>query len=176
MTWAYTGSIIISKCHLTSIGIPLWRYDNLILNNRLSFAGKTTSYNWNEPLESAIMACYHNTQSPANNIFNFIFLKEYLKESIGSDNGLRPHRQQSIMWTDDGLVCWHIYASLGLNKSMITCRDRFSLVTNWPVYHALLVQVEQSNSYLSCIKPENKNKFKLFIIFKHAHTHSWWKL
>ena len=36
--------------------------------------------------------------------------------SVGSDNDLAPTRRQAIIWTNDGLVCWRIYASLGLNK------------------------------------------------------------
>ena len=36
--------------------------------------------------------------------------------SIGSDNGLAPTRRLAIIWTHDGLVWWHIYASLGLNE------------------------------------------------------------
>ena len=35
---------------------------------------------------------------------------------IGSDNGLSPYRPQAIIWTIDGIVCWRIYASLGLNE------------------------------------------------------------
>ena len=35
--------------------------------------------------------------------------------SIGSDNGLVPNRRQAIIWTNDCLVYWRIYASLGLN-------------------------------------------------------------
>ena len=29
---------------------------------------------------------------------------------IGSDNGLSPNRWQAILWTNDGLVYWRIYA------------------------------------------------------------------
>ena len=36
--------------------------------------------------------------------------------NIGSDNGLVPVRQQAIIWTNDGLVYWHKYVSLGLNE------------------------------------------------------------
>ena len=36
--------------------------------------------------------------------------------SIGSDNALAPNRQQAIIWSNDGLVYWCIYASLGLNE------------------------------------------------------------
>ena len=33
---------------------------------------------------------------------------------IGSDNGLMPNRWQAIIWTNDGLVQWGIYALLSL--------------------------------------------------------------
>ena len=32
------------------------------------------------------------------------------KAGIRSDNGLTPERQQAFIWTNDGLVYWHIYA------------------------------------------------------------------
>ena len=35
---------------------------------------------------------------------------------IGLDIGLVPNRWQAIIWTNDGLVYWRIYASLGLNE------------------------------------------------------------
>ena len=35
---------------------------------------------------------------------------------IGSDNGLSPNRQQAIIWTNEGLVYWPMYVSLGLNE------------------------------------------------------------
>ena len=35
---------------------------------------------------------------------------------IGSDNGLVPSRWHAIIWTNDGIVYWRIYASLGLNE------------------------------------------------------------
>ena len=38
---------------------------------------------------------------------------------IGSGNGLAPNRPQAIIWTSDGLVNWHIQASLGLNELSI---------------------------------------------------------
>ena len=31
-------------------------------------------------------------------------------------NGLVPDRRQAIIWTNDGLVYWPIYTSLGLNE------------------------------------------------------------
>ena len=36
--------------------------------------------------------------------------------TIGLDNSLEPNRQQAIIWTSDGLVYLHIYASFGLNE------------------------------------------------------------
>ena len=35
---------------------------------------------------------------------------------IGSDNGLAPTKRQAIIWTNDGLVWWGIYAFLSLNE------------------------------------------------------------
>ena len=32
----------------------------------------------------------------------------------GLDYGLAPTKQQAITWTNDGLVYWHTYVSLGL--------------------------------------------------------------
>ena len=45
-----------------------------------------------------------------------VFLRAYKQySSIGSDNGLAPTRRQIIIWTNDGIVYWNIYASLGPN-------------------------------------------------------------
>ena len=33
----------------------------------------------------------------------------------GSDNVLVQNRRQAIIWTNDGIVCWRMYASLGLD-------------------------------------------------------------
>ena len=43
---------------------------------------------------------------------------EYM--SIGLDNGLTPIRRPTIIWTNDSLICWSLYASLGLNKLRTT--------------------------------------------------------
>ena len=54
--------------------------------------------------------------------FNFNFTEvchyEYINRYANIDwvNGLAPIRQQSIIWTNCGLACWHIYASLALNE------------------------------------------------------------
>ena len=55
-----------------------------------------------------------------NSDWNFIeicsegFNQQY--PSIGSDDGLAPSRRQAIIWTNDGIVYWRIYTSLGLNE------------------------------------------------------------
>ena len=52
-------------------------------------------------------------------IFQWIlFLKDQFdyKDSIGSDNGLAPSRRQAIIWINDGLIYWRIYASLSVNE------------------------------------------------------------
>ena len=36
--------------------------------------------------------------------------------SIDSDNGLMSIKQQTIIWTNDGIVYWRTYASIGLNE------------------------------------------------------------
>ena len=36
--------------------------------------------------------------------------------SIGSDNGLAPPKRQVIIWTNDELFYWRLYAALGLNE------------------------------------------------------------
>ena len=35
---------------------------------------------------------------------------------IGSGNGLVPNRQQAIIWTNNDLVHWGLYASIGLSE------------------------------------------------------------
>ena len=70
----------------------------------------------------------------ADNIFKCIFLMKTLilttilpkriyspgsnwqYGSISSDNGLAPNRRQAIIWTNDGIGYWCIYASLSLNE------------------------------------------------------------
>ena len=50
-------------------------------------------------------------------ILHCLFLWSKLTtSSIGLDNGLVLTRRQAIIWTSDGLVYWHIYASLGINE------------------------------------------------------------
>ena len=44
----------------------------------------------------------------------------YQYTSIDSDGGLAPIKRQAVIWTNDGLVYWRKYASLGLNKLKLT--------------------------------------------------------
>ena len=39
--------------------------------------------------------------------------------STGSDNSLVPTKRQAIIRTNDGLLCWRIYASLGLSELIL---------------------------------------------------------
>ena len=43
------------------------------------------------------------------------FPRVFFTISIGSKNGLSPTRRRAIIWTNDGLDWWRLYASLGLN-------------------------------------------------------------
>ena len=51
--------------------------------------------------------------------------------SIGSGNGLAPHRQQAITWTNADPVHWRLYAALGegeLNGEVLLLKQRISIV------------------------------------------------
>ena len=39
--------------------------------------------------------------------------------SINSDNDMMPNRRQAIIWNNDGIIYWRIYASLGFNEFSI---------------------------------------------------------
>ena len=57
-----------------------------------------------------------------NDIWNgfFLFLRFQLTiNSIGLENGLAPNGRQAIVWTNDSLFLWRIYASLGLSELMV---------------------------------------------------------
>ena len=45
-----------------------------------------------------------------SNVTEFCFhVSNWQQTSIDSGNGLASGRQQAIIWTDGGLVNWHIY-------------------------------------------------------------------
>ena len=46
--------------------------------------------------------------------------------STDSDDGLVLNRRQASIWTKNGLACWHIYVSLGLNKLSVQDRIHWS--------------------------------------------------
>ena len=74
-----------------------------------------------------------NGQHFADDIFksNFSYFDSNIAEGVtykyanfSSDNGLRSIRRQAIViWTNDDLVCWRIYASLGLHGFETDKRD-----------------------------------------------------
>ena len=51
----------------------------------------------------------------------FCWVSNWHYSRIGSDNGLSPTRQQASIRTNNNLIHWRIYASLGLNE--LTFRD-----------------------------------------------------
>ena len=69
-------------------------------------------------------------------------LNDNVAALIGSYNGLAPIRRQAIMcqaiiWTNVGIVCRHIYVSLGLNELnldilRISCQGE--IVLSWMPY------------------------------------------
>ena len=68
--------------------------------------------------------------------------------SIESYNGLTPLRREAIMWINDGLICWRIIASLGLNELNF-------------LLHKLL----------TCWNNLSENKYNLY----EFHVYSWWR-
>ena len=64
-------------------------------------------------------------------------------DNIGSDNGLAPNMWQAIIWTNDGLIYWGIYASLSLNElTSYFITDNISLK---PILHVY----ERTCNYMS---------------------------
>ena len=58
--------------------------------------------------------------------------KQY--SSIVSDNGMAPIRRQSIIWNNDGLIYWRLYASLGLHvNEMVTVHGTTAFIFDWRV-------------------------------------------
>ena len=57
-------------------------------------------------------------------------------DNIGTDSRLSPKRWQAIIWTNDGIVYWRIYASLGLNELRVTlkCYNKTKLPEHSSIY------------------------------------------
>ena len=53
----------------------------------------------------------------------FVLCSNRQQTIIGSENVLLPKKRQSIIWTNDGIVPWCIYASLGPNELKKHYRD-----------------------------------------------------
>ena len=47
---------------------------------------------------------------------------------MGSDNGLAPNRHQVIIWTNDGVVYWCLYASVNVNELTHWGRDKMAAI------------------------------------------------
>ena len=53
-----------------------------------------------------------------------LFTKDSNNTNIGSDNGLVPNRQPTIIWISCGIVYWYICASLGFHELRLCLRNR----------------------------------------------------
>ena len=87
--------------------------------------------------------------------------KQY--SSIGSDNGLVPTRRQAIIWTNDGLSYWRIYASLGLNELM---RDD---AIKGIVHQQSCLDCQPVGVYSVCNQPDECRKILPTNLVHHRH-------
>ena len=73
---------------------------------------------------------------------------------MGSDNGLALPRRWDIIWTNDGIVYWHIYASLGLSELKVnTCIfliHKFSFIYHCVQYKLKYILSQRTHLYM-CI-------------------------
>ena len=80
---------------------------------------------------AAIFKCIflnENVQVSVKISLKFVPIWQY--PSFGSDDGLALARRQAIIWTNDGLVCWRICASLGLNElTKVNIPNTFAKIT-----------------------------------------------
>ena len=74
----------------------------------------------------------------------------WLLVSNGSDNGLLPIRRQTIIWTNDGLVYWSIYASLCLDDLTLQLLDVTKIKIKWAsaFYYIIYWQQMKKKTYL----------------------------
>ena len=59
--------------------------------------------------------------------------------SIGSDNSLATTWRQAIIWTNDGLVCWRIYASPRINELSVKSKN---LRQGYICYNTILLRYD----------------------------------
>ena len=58
---------------------------------------------------------------------NFTIFSQWFNphaSSISSDNGLAPNRKEAVVWNNDGIIHWRIYAALGLWASWYPIRHQ----------------------------------------------------
>ena len=83
--------------------------------------------------------------SAANDIFRLVFSHKMVvfwskchsgpikkTSRFGPDNGLAPKRRQAIIWTNDGLVFWRMYESLGLCE--LRYPKEYLILSTWNQY------------------------------------------
>ena len=89
-----------------------------------AFLGQRTALSTLRPRQNAryfphdICKCIFLNENVWISIKISLFVPEGPINNTGSDNGLMPVRQQAIIWINDALVHWRIYASLSLNVLM----------------------------------------------------------
>ena len=57
-----------------------------------------------------------------HNFTEIIPSSDWQLANIGSYNGLVPIKPQAVIWTNDCIVSWHRYGSLGLNELSISVK------------------------------------------------------
>ena len=75
--------------------------------------------------------------------------------SIGSGNGLVPNRWQAVIWTNNGLVNWRIYASLGFDDINACVYSNSISITWWrhqmETFSGLLALCAGNSSVTYCL-------------------------
>ena len=84
----------------------------LIWQSLFPGANLLTHWGWDK-MAAILQKTFSNAFFQGKSVY-FVFSNEQYPNT-GSDNGLAPARWQAIIWTNDGLVYWCIYASLNLN-------------------------------------------------------------
>ena len=104
-TRANVINLIPNARDLTEYFLTHWGRDNMAAIFQMTFSN---AFSWMKMYELRLR--FHWS----------LFLSVPLTIShIDSDNGLAPTRWQAIIWTNDGIVYWCIYASLCLNELML---------------------------------------------------------
>ena len=71
---------------------------------------------------------------------------------IGSDNGLAPSRRQAIIWTNDGLIYWHKYASVSLNELSCGCVPQFDPIIIQTDSNSHLIRTHRTTGIFKSLK------------------------